>query len=158
MKTYKIFVTGAAGFIGSHLVERLLSEGHEVKALARYNSASKAGWLEDLPSAQTNGLEIVFGDIRDGSFINDAVKGCSVVYHLASLISIPYSYVAPQSYIDTNVKGTVNVMQAALNNSCSKVFHTSTSEVYGSAQYVPIDEKHPINTQSPLFSFKGCCG
>jgi NAD dependent epimerase/dehydratase len=148
----KALITGADGFIGSHLTELLLEKGYKVKALAQYNSFNSWGWLEDIP-ANTN-LEIVTGDVRDPHFCKEIVKGVDIVFHLAALIAIPYSYVAPDSYIDTNVKGTLNICQAAKENGNIRVIHTSTSEVYGTAQYVPIDEKHPLQAQSPYSASK----
>lgn len=145
-------VTGADGFIGSHLTELLLKEGYKVRALSQYNSFNYWGWLEDIPSNQK--LEIVTGDIRDPHFCKEIVKGVDVVFHLAALIAIPYSYVAPDSYVDTNIKGTLNICQAAKENGNIRVIHTSTSEVYGTAQYVPIDEKHPKQPQSPYSASK----
>ncbi len=154
MKSKKIFITGADGFIGSHLVERLIFQGHEVKALAQYNSFNNYGWLEDLDSKAKNNFEKHLGDIRDFSQISNLMKGCDIVFHLASLIGIPYSYIAPQSYIDTNITGTLNVIQSARDNEITKIIHTSTSEVYGTAQFVPINEKHPLNGQSPYSASK----
>jgi NAD dependent epimerase/dehydratase len=148
----RAFVTGADGFIGSHLVELLLKEGYFVKALSQYNSFNYWGWLEDLP--QNNSLEIIPGDIRDPHFCKKVIRDVDVVFHLAALIAIPYSYIAPDSYVDTNVKGTLNVIQAALENGRIRVIHTSTSEVYGTAQYIPIDEKHPRQPQSPYSASK----
>ncbi|WP_286271730.1 NAD-dependent 4,6-dehydratase LegB [Thalassotalea hakodatensis] len=148
----RILVTGADGFIGSHLVEMLLSQGHHVKALAQYNSFNYWGWLEDI--AQHDNLEIVSGDIRDPHFCRHITQDIDTVYHLAALIAIPYSYVAPESYVSTNVTGTLNICQACLDNNVSRVIHTSTSEVYGTAQYVPIDEKHPLQAQSPYSASK----
>ncbi|OKY24697.1 NAD-dependent 4,6-dehydratase LegB [Thalassotalea sp. PP2-459] len=148
----RILVTGADGFIGSHLVEMLLSQGHHVKALAQYNSFNYWGWLEDI--AQHDNLEIVSGDIRDPHFCRHITQDIDTVYHLAALIAIPYSYVAPESYVSTNVTGTLNICQACLDNKVSRVIHTSTSEVYGTAQYVPIDEKHPLQAQSPYSASK----
>ncbi len=145
-------VTGADGFIGSHLVELLLAEGYKVKALVQYNSFNHWGWLEDLPSSPH--LEIVCGDVRDPHFCRTITQNVNVVFHLAALIAIPYSYVAPESYVSTNVIGTLNICQASLDNKVSRVIHTSTSEVYGSAQYVPIDEKHPLQAQSPYSASK----
>lgn len=145
-------VTGADGFIGSHLTELLLEKGFKVRALAQYNSFNHWGWLEDIPRHQN--LEIVRGDIRDPHFCKEVVKEVDIIFHLAALIAIPYSYVAPDSYIDTNVKGTLNVCQAAKENGKIRVIHTSTSEVYGTAQYVPIDEKHPFQPQSPYSASK----
>jgi NAD dependent epimerase/dehydratase len=146
------FVTGADGFIGSHLVELLLEEGYRVKALAQYNSFNYWGWLEDIP--QNPNLDVITGDIRDPHFCKKHIRDVDVVFHLAALIAIPYSYVAPDSYVDTNVKGTLNVVQAALENGKIRVIHTSTSEVYGTALYVPIDEKHPRQPQSPYSASK----
>jgi NAD dependent epimerase/dehydratase len=147
----KVLVTGADGFIGSHLVESLLDKGFEVKALSYYNSFNSWGWLEGI---KHQNLEIVSGDVRDYHFCNKISKDIDVVFHLAALISIPYSYISPDSYIDTNVKGTSNICLAAKNNGVKKIIHTSTSEVYGSALYVPIDENHPIQPQSPYSASK----
>jgi len=153
MKEYKkILVTGADGFIGSHLTELLLSQGYNVKALAYYNSFNYWGWLEDIPPHPN--LEIVTGDIRDPFFCNTIAKDVDAILHLAALIAIPYSYHAPQSYVETNVMGTLNICQAALNQGVKKIIVTSTSEVYGTAQYVPIDEKHPLQPQSPYSATK----
>ena len=152
LKDRRVLVTGADGFIGSHLAEALVDEGAKVRALAQYNSFNSWGWLEDakcLPS-----IEVVTGDIRDPHFMREAMKGCEAVFHLAALIAIPYSYVAPSSYVDTNVTGTLNVMQAARDLGVARVIHTSTSEVYGTARYVPIDEKHPLQPQSPYSATK----
>lgn len=147
-----VLVTGADGFIGSHLTEKLLEEGYNVKALSYYNSFNYWGWLEDVPLSQN--LEIVSGDIRDPHFVKKIMKGVDIVYHLAALIAIPYSYNAPDSYVDTNIKGTLNVCQAAKELGGIRVLNTSTSEVYGTAQYVPIDEKHPKQPQSPYSATK----
>jgi len=144
-------VTGADGFIGSHLVEAMLKRGRKVRALAFYNSFNTWGWLEDIRSPD---LEVVCGDVRDPNFCREITKGVDTVFHLAALIAIPYSYVAPDSYVDTNVKGTLNICQAARDNACRRVLVTSTSEVYGTAQYVPIDEKHPKQPQSPYSATK----
>ncbi len=148
----KILVTGADGFIGSHLTELLLEKGYRVKALAQYNSFNYWGWLEDIP--ENDNLEIVTGDIRDPHYCKEITKGIDIIFHLAALIAIPYSYIAPDSYVDTNVKGTLNICQAAKENGVQRVIHTSTSEVYGTAQYVPIDEKHPKQPQSPYSASK----
>ncbi len=148
----KILVTGADGFIGSHLTELLLSKGFEVRALAQYNSFNYLGWLEDI--RDTKNLEVVTGDVRDPFFCDEITKGIDAIFHLAALIAIPYSYKAPQSYIETNVTGTLNICNAALKNSVKRVLVTSTSEVYGTAQYVPIDEKHPKQPQSPYSASK----
>ncbi|MBM4398816.1 MAG: SDR family NAD(P)-dependent oxidoreductase [Candidatus Cloacimonetes bacterium] len=148
----KVLVTGADGFIGSHLTEMLLSLGYKVKALAFYNSFNHWGWLEDI--AQNDNLEVFCGDIRDQDICNRIMLDVDIVYHLAALIAIPYSYQAPESYIETNVKGTMNLCRAALNNKVYRFINTSTSEVYGTAQYVPIDEKHPLQPQSPYSASK----
>ncbi len=150
----KILVTGAGGFIGSHLVERLVGEGAKVRALVHYNSRNDWGNLELLPKETLAEVEVVTGDIADPFCVANAVRGCKVVYHLSSLIAIPYSYVAPQSYVTTNVLGAVNVMQACREAGVERVVHTSTSECYGTAQYVPIDEKHPLQGQSPYSASK----
>lgn len=145
-------VTGADGFIGSHLTELLLTKGYKVKALSYYNSFNYWGWLEDIPNSSN--LEIVSGDIRDTHFVKHILKGSDIVFHLAALIAIPYSYHAPDSYVDTNIKGTLNVCQAAKELGDIRVLNTSTSEVYGTANYVPIDEKHPKQPQSPYSATK----
>ncbi|MBQ4916992.1 MAG: GDP-mannose 4,6-dehydratase, partial [Muribaculaceae bacterium] len=147
----KVLVTGADGFIGSHLVELLLSEGYEVRALSVYNSFNYWGWLEDVHHPN---LEVVCGDVRDPNYCREIMQGCDTVLHLAALIAIPYSYVAPDSYVDTNIKGTLNICQAARDLGVERVVVTSTSEVYGTAQYVPIDEKHPRQPQSPYSATK----
>lgn len=148
----KVLVTGADGFIGSHLTELLVREGYEVKALSQYNSFNYWGWLEDVDCLDE--IEVLNGDIRDAHYCKHVTKGIDAVFHLAALIAIPYSYVAPESYVDTNVRGTLNICQAALENNVGRVIHTSTSEVYGTAQYVPIDEKHPLQPQSPYSASK----
>jgi NAD dependent epimerase/dehydratase len=148
----KTVITGASGFIGSHLTEELVKKGAKVKALVQYNSFNNWEWLENLDCLPD--IEVAMGDIRDPHYCHQLIKGSEVVFHLASLIAIPYSYIAPDSYIDTNVKGTLNICQAALKNGCSKIIHTSTSEVYGTARYVPIDEKHPLQPQSPYSASK----
>ena len=150
----RVLVTGAGGFIGSHLVERLVRDGARVRALVHYNSRNDWGLLELVPRDVAAELEVITGDIQDPFSVGAAVKGCGVLFHLASLIAIPYSYVAPQSYVMTNVLGAVNVMQAALAEGVERVVHTSTSECYGTAQYVPIDEKHPLQGQSPYSATK----
>lgn len=147
----RALVTGADGFIGSHLTEMLLERDYKVRALAQYNSFNYWGWIDDL---QHENLEIVSGDVRDANFCREIVKDMDVVFHLAALIAIPYSYVAPGSYVDTNVNGTLNICQAAKDHGTKKVIVTSTSEVYGTAQYVPIDEKHPKQPQSPYSASK----
>jgi NAD dependent epimerase/dehydratase len=148
----KVLVTGADGFIGSHLVEKLAAEGYQVRALSQYNSFNNWGWLEDVGCK--NAIEVVSGDVRDPFFCREITKGIDTVFHLAALIAIPYSYVAPNSYVETNINGTLNICQAAMDNGCQRVIHTSTSEVYGTAQYVPIDEKHPLQAQSPYSASK----
>ena len=145
-------ITGADGFIGSHLTELLVREGYKVRALSQYNSFNYWGWLEDVKGLGQ--VEIVNGDVRDPHYCKHITKDIDTVFHLAALIAIPYSYVAPDSYVDTNVKGTLNICQAALENGVKRVIHTSTSEVYGTAQYVPIDEKHPLQAQSPYSASK----
>jgi len=145
-------VTGADGFIGSHLVEMLVVNGYQVKALSQYNSFNNWGWLEDINCKDK--IEIITGDIRDPHFCRNITKDIDIIFHLAALIAIPYSYVAPDSYVDTNIKGTLNICQAAKENGNIRVIHTSTSEVYGTAQYVPIDEKHPLQAQSPYSASK----
>lgn len=148
----KVLVTGADGFIGSHLVEALVAAGHDVRALALYNSFGSWGWLDQSPIK--NQIEVVMGDVRDTHFCRTIVKDIDTVFHLAALIAIPYSYVAPDSYIATNVTGTLNICQAAVDAGCTRVLHTSTSEVYGTAQYVPINEDHPLQPQSPYSASK----
>ena len=153
MGKYKnILITGADGFIGSHLTEMLTREGHNVRALAYYNSFNNWGWLEDIE--QSKNLEIISGDIRDPFFCTEITKNIDQVFHLAALIGIPYSYVSPDSYIDTNIKGTLNICNAVRVNNIERLIHTSTSEVYGTAQYVPIDESHPLQPQSPYSASK----
>jgi NAD dependent epimerase/dehydratase len=152
LKNKHVLVTGADGFIGSHLVEMLVKSGAKVKALSYYNSFNDWGWLEALDCLDE--IEVISGDIRDPHFCKEITKGVDVIFHLAALIAIPYSYVAPDSYVDTNVKGTLNICQAAKENGCERLIHTSTSEVYGTAQYVPIDEKHPLQPQSPYSASK----
>lgn len=151
MKGTKVLVTGADGFIGSHLTEMLLEEGYEVKALSYYNSFNNWGWLENIRHPN---LLIVNGDIRDAHFCKYITEGVDIIFHLAALIAIPYSYIAPDSYVDTNVKGTLNICQAAKDNHVKRVLVTSTSEVYGTALYVPIDENHPKQPQSPYSATK----
>ena len=148
----KILVTGADGFIGSHLTEMLVARGYQVKALSQYNSFNNWGWLEDIDSKDM--VEILTGDIRDPYFCKYITQDVDLIFHLAALIAIPYSYIAPASYVDTNINGTLNICQAALENGNIRVIHTSTSEVYGTAQYVPIDEKHPLQAQSPYSASK----
>lgn len=152
--TNKVLVTGAGGFIGSHVVEELLTAGYEVRALVHYNGGSRTGHLAGLDDKLKGGLEIVFGDVRDGVLMRSVVQECDAVLHLAALIGIPYSYAAPQSYIETNVVGVLNILEAARANDTARVVITSTSEVYGSAQRVPIDEEHPLSAQSPYSASK----
>ena len=147
-----VLVTGADGFIGSHLTEMLVRRGYQVRALAQYNSFNHWGWLEDVDCLSA--IEVVSGDVRDPHFCKKITNGVDTVFHLAALIAIPYSYDAPDSYVDTNIKGTLNICQAAIENNVGRVIHTSTSEVYGTAQYVPIDEKHPLQPQSPYSASK----
>jgi len=147
----KVLVTGADGFIGSHLTEMLLAQGYSVKALSYYNSFNYWGWLDEIRNPN---LEIITGDVRDPYFCNNITKSIDTIFHLAALIAIPYSYITPDSYVDTNIKGTLNICKAAKENGVKKVIITSTSEVYGTAQYVPIDEKHPKQPQSPYSASK----
>lgn len=150
----KVLITGSEGFIGSHLTERLLEEGCDVRAFVLYNSFNNWGWLDTLPKEKLSQIEIFTGDIRDPNGVKEAMKGIDEVYHLAALIAIPFSYHSPDTYVDTNIKGTLNVLQAARTLDTSRILVTSTSEVYGTAQYVPIDEKHPYQGQSPYSATK----
>lgn len=154
IKQKTVLITGADGFIGSHLVEKLLEEGNKVKAFIFYNSFNSWGWLDTLSKEKLDQIEIFAGDIRDPNGVRTAVKGVDIIYHLAALIAIPYSYHSPDSYVDTNVKGTLNILQAAKDYNVERVLITSTSEVYGTALYVPIDEKHPKQGQSPYSASK----
>ncbi|MFI0942235.1 SDR family NAD(P)-dependent oxidoreductase [Streptomyces sp. NPDC021020] len=149
-----VAVTGAEGFIGSHLVEALVAAGRPVRAMVQYNSFSSQGWLDDLPADVRDHVEVVMGDVRDAGSVRELVAGCDTVYHLAALIAIPYSYRAPRSYVDTNVTGTLNVLEAVRESGIARLVHTSTSETYGTAQTVPITEDHPIRTQSPYAASK----
>jgi dTDP-glucose 4,6-dehydratase len=149
----RVLVTGAGGFIGSHLVESLAEQGHDVRAFVRYNAFNRWGWLDTIDDIQ-NEVDIFSGDVRDPHGIREAMRGIDGVYHLAALISIPYSYHSPGTYVDTNVTGTLNILQAARDLDTEKIVHTSTSEVYGSAQYVPIDEGHSLQGQSPYAASK----
>ena len=151
-KTTRALITGADGFIGSHLTEFLVDRGYEVRALAQYNSFGTWGWLDD--SSVLDRIEVVVGDVRDPHYCRQITKDVDVVFHLAALIAIPYSYNSPQSYVDTNITGTLNICQACLDQDVSKLIHTSTSEVYGTARYVPIDEAHPLQPQSPYSASK----
>jgi len=147
-----ILITGADGFIGSHLTEMLVSKGYQVRALSQYNSFNNWGWLENVDCQDQ--IDIVTGDIRDAHYCKQITKDVDIIFHLAALIAIPYSYVSPDSYVDTNIRGTLNICQAAKENGNIRVIHTSTSEVYGTAQYVPIDENHPVQPQSPYSATK----
>jgi len=151
----KVLVTGAGGFIGSHLVEELVKQGEEVRAFVRYNSRDERGLLEDLPGEIQNQIEIIPGDLKDPDGVKKAVKGCTKIFHLGALIAIPYSYVHPFDFVQTNIIGTAHVLNACLEtNRLEIIIHTSTSEVYGTAQYIPIDEKHPLQAQSPYAASK----
>jgi dTDP-glucose 4,6-dehydratase len=154
LKNKKILVTGSDGFIGSHLTEKLVRQGFQVKAFVFYNSFNSWGWLDHSPKEIKENIEIFAGDIRDPFGVHTAVKGCDIIFHLAALIAIPYSYHSPATYIDTNIKGTLNVMQAGRAHNVQKIIHTSTSEVYGTAQFVPITEAHPLQGQSPYSASK----
>jgi len=154
----KVFVTGADGFIGSHLVERLIKLGHKVKAFTFYNFRGSNGWLDSIDKKLLKDLHIISGDIRDYGFLEKQTKDVDVIYHLAALIAIPYSYHSPQSYIDTNITGTYNVLKSSQKNNISKIIVTSTSEVYGTAQTVPIKENHSLNAQSPYAATKRSVG
>ena len=153
-KNKKVLITGADGFIGSHLVEHLIQTGYTVKAFVYYNSFNSWGWLDTLPKEILSQIEIFTGDIRDPNGVKVAMKDCNIVFHLAALIAIPFSYHSPDSYVDTNIKGTLNVVQAARDLSIERVIVTSTSEVYGTAKYIPIDENHPRQPQSPYSASK----
>lgn len=154
LKTQKILITGADGFIGSHLTEELVRRGYDVRAFVFYNSFNSWGWLDHSPADIKGKFEIFAGDIRDPHGVKEAMRGCAVVLHLAALIAIPYSYHSPDTYVDTNIKGTLNILQAARELGVEKVIHTSTSEVYGTAQFVPITEEHPLQGQSPYSATK----
>ena len=154
MKPLTVLVTGADGFIGSHLTESLVRAGYSVRAFVMYNSFNSWGWIDHLPEEIKKNIEIFVGDIRDPHGVDEAVRGCDAVLHLAALIAIPYSYHSPDTYIDTNVKGTLNVLQAARRSGVKRIVHTSTSEVYGTARFVPITEDHPLQGQSPYSASK----
>ena len=150
----KILVTGAGGFIGSHLTELLCEKGYDVRAFVHYNSLGTWGWIDTFPKDVRDGIDVFSGDIRDPNGVRDAMRGCDAVFHLAALIAIPFSYHSPDTYVDTNIKGTLNVLQAARDLGTERVLVTSTSEVYGTAKYVPIDENHPYQGQSPYSATK----
>lgn len=150
----KVLVTGSDGFIGSHLTEALVRQGYQVRAFVLYNSFNSWGWLDRIPKDVQNQIEVFSGDVRDPYGVKQAMAGCEAVMHLAALIAIPYSYHSPDTYVDTNVKGTLNILQAARELGLNRVIHTSTSEVYGTARYVPIDEEHPLQGQSPYSATK----
>ena len=152
--TKKILVTGADGFIGSHLVEELVRQGHAVRPFVLYNSFNSWGWLDSSPPEIRAELDVFTGDIRDPFGVNEAVRGCDTILHLAALIAIPYSYHSPATYVETNISGTLNIVQAARRHNVAKVVHTSTSEVYGTALFVPITEEHPLQGQSPYSASK----
>jgi dTDP-glucose 4,6-dehydratase len=154
LKNKKILITGADGFIGSHLTEEMIRRGHDVRAFVLYNSFNSWGWLDKSDADIRKSLDVFSGDIRDPHGVKQAMKGCDVVMHLAALIAIPYSYHSPDTYVDTNVKGTLNIVQAARELGVAKVLHTSTSEVYGTARFVPITEEHPLQGQSPYSASK----
>ncbi|OGQ23293.1 MAG: NAD-dependent dehydratase [Deltaproteobacteria bacterium RIFCSPHIGHO2_02_FULL_44_16] len=154
MRSKKVLVTGADGFIGSHLVETLVNEGYEVRAFVFYNSFNSWGWLDTFPASLLQNIEIVCGDIRDPHGVRKAVKDMDMVFHLAALVAIPFSYHSPDAYVDTNVKGTLNILQACVDMSVERVLITSTSEVYGTAKHVPIEETHPFQGQSPYSATK----
>lgn len=150
----KVLVTGAGGFIGSHLTELLIQQGYDVRAFVHYNSFNTWGWIDTFPKEEKDAVDVFSGDIRDPNGVKNAMQGCDAVFHLAALIAIPFSYHSPDTYVDTNIKGTLNVLQAARDLGTERVLVTSTSEVYGTAQYVPIDEKHPYQGQSPYSATK----
>lgn len=154
LKGKKVLVTGSCGFIGSHLVERLLEKGCRVRAFVMYNSFNRWGWLDSLPKDMLDRIEVIAGDVRDPSGVRDSLKDVDIVFHLAALIGIPFSYNTPDSYIDTNIKGTQNILQASRDRGVRRIIVTSTSEVYGTALYVPIDERHPRQAQSPYAATK----
>jgi len=154
IKYKKVLVTGADGFIGSHLTEALVRKGYDVRAFVYYNSFNSWGWLDYCDNDVKGNFEIFLGDVRDPYGVSASMNDCDAVFHLAALIAIPYSYHSPDTYVDTNVKGTLNILQAARDHEINRVIHTSTSEVYGTAQYIPIDEKHPLQPQSPYSATK----
>ena len=150
----KILITGGSGFIGSHLAERCIELGHKVKVIAPYNIENSYGWIDNFKDNYKKKTDVVLGDVNDYNFVKKETKNFDVIYHLAALISIPYSYKSPKSYLQTNINGTYNILEAAKENNIGLVVNTSTSEVYGSAQYTPIDEEHPLNAQSPYAATK----
>ncbi len=150
----KVFVTGADGFIGSHLVEMLIDDGYDVTAFCLYNSFGSIGWLDHISHEKKKNINIILGDIRDPLSMKKGMKGCEIIFHLAALIAIPYSYVAPSSYVETNIQGTLNILNLARDLNITRIIHTSTSETYGSAKYVPINESHPLSAQSPYAASK----
>lgn len=154
LKNKKVLVTGAGGFIGSHLVEALVKKGSSLKAFVHYNSFNRWGWLDYVDKKIKDSIEIFAGDVRDPNGVRESMRNIDVVFHLAALIGIPYSYHSPDTYMDTNIRGTLNILQSARELEVEKVIHTSTSEIYGTAQFVPITEKHPINPQSPYSATK----
>ena len=154
IKGKKVLITGAGGFVGSHLVEALVKKGAKVRAFVHYNSRNDWGMLEDVGKNIQNEIQVVTGDLKDVDCVREAVRGQQVIFHLGALIGIPYSYVNPRDVVDTNINGTLNILTAALDSDIQKVVHTSTSEIYGTAQYVPMDEKHPVNPQSPYAASK----
>lgn len=154
VKGKKVLVTGAGGFVGSHLVEALVKRGAKVRAFVHYNSRNDWGMLEDVPKSVLKSIEVVPGDLKDADCVREAARGQQVIFHLGALIGIPYSYINPRDVVDTNVNGTLNVLSAALDSGTEKIVHTSTSEIYGTAKYVPMDEKHPVNPQSPYAASK----
>ena len=154
LKGKKILITGGAGFIGSHLTEELLEKNCDIRIFVHYNSFNRWGWIDYFPKELKDSLEIFTGDIRDPNGVREAMKGCEAVFHLAALIGIPYSYHSPDTYVDTNVKGTLNILQAARQLDVGRIIHTSTSEIYGTARFVPITEEHPVNPQSPYAATK----
>jgi NAD dependent epimerase/dehydratase len=153
-KSKTILITGAEGFIGSHLTENLVARGARVRALAMYNAFNKWGWIDSFQHNGKNGLSVLCGDIREADFLKVALEGVDIVFHLAALISIPYSYISPSSYVKTNIEGTLTLLQTARDSNVEKIIHTSSSEVYGTARYVPIDEQHPLQGQSPYSASK----
>jgi NAD dependent epimerase/dehydratase len=154
LKNEKVLVTGSGGFIGSHLCEELVEAGARVRALVRYNSSGSHGLLESLPRDIYKELDVVTGDVRDSASVKRSIQGCKTVFHLAALVGIPFSYDSPDSYLETNIRGTFNVLQGCLDEEVERLVHTSTSEVYGTARYTPIDEKHPLQAQSPYSATK----